>query len=389
MMLSSTMYESLVPFIRDLYRTNDAIPLHAPFFNGNEKRYLSDVIDSTFVSSVGNQVDKFEQLFASFTTGKHAIAVVNGTSALHVSLLLAGVKRDTLVLTQSLTFVATCNAIRYCGAKPAFIDVDVNTAGMCPIKLAQFIDEECEIRNDGKCWHKSSGLVISACFPMHTFGFPLAIAKINSICMKHNIPVVEDAAEAVGSYYDSRHVGSNSEFAIFSFNGNKIITCGGGGIVLSTNKQTAARIKHLTTTAKVDHSWEFVHDEVGYNYRLPNLNAALGVAQLEMLPLFLRNKIKTAKAYFEWGAENSVSFLAPSDGTDPNYWLNCMLVRDSNEKNQILELTNKHKIASRPCWTPMHLLEVNRDAVSTELQNTEELFDTIICLPSGIRGWAL
>jgi perosamine synthetase len=293
------MYEDVVEFIKTLYKTDDFIPLHEPRFVGNEKKYLNDCIDSTFVSSVGKYVDRFEDEFAKRVGSRYAIATVNGTSALHISLLLAGVTKDDEVITQPLTFIATCNAISYIGAKSIFVDVDLDTMGLSPVSLKDFLEKNCKIENK-KCINKNTNRVIKACVPMHTFGHPCRIDEIRDICKLWHVELVEDAAESLGSYYKEQHTGTFGKLGAFSFNGNKIITSGGGGVIVTDDEELAKKAKHLTTTAKVPHKWEYVHDMVGYNYRMPNLNAALLVAQLEQLDDFLQNKRDLACEYEEF-----------------------------------------------------------------------------------------
>ena len=281
------MFKDFIALVREIYKTNDFIPLHEPRFLGNEKEYLMDTIDSTFVSSVGKYVDDFEIAVANYTGAAYAVATVNGTAALHIALLVAGVKNGDEVITQSLTFVATCNAIRYCNADPVFIDVSKKTLGLSAESMSRFLEENCEIRDDGYCWNKTTGKVVRACVPMHTFGFPVELDEINNLCNRYNISLVEDAAESLGSTYKEKHTGTVGRVAAISFNGNKIITSGGGGMLLTSDKALAQKVKHITTTAKVRHKWAFEHDEVGFNYRLPNVNAALGLAQIESLPKIL------------------------------------------------------------------------------------------------------
>ncbi len=376
------MSDDLIKFIRELYGSNDFIPLHAPTFNGNEKKYLENTIDSTFVSSVGKFVEEFEKKVCVFTGSKYAIATVNGTSALHTSLMLSLVERDTEVITQSLTFAATINAIRYCQAKPVFVDVNPLTLGLSPCSLEAFLDENCEKRNDGFCWNKKSNRKISACIVMHTFGFPVELDEIKLICNRFNIELIEDAAESMGSLYKNIHVGNVGNLSILSFNGNKIITTGGGGMILTNNKTLAKRAKHITSTAKVSHSWEFNHDEIGYNYRMPNLNAALGAAQIESLPAYLENKRAIAKAYHQWGKENGVQFVIEPKNTKSNYWLNTILTTDRKQRDDILKKTNSCNVMTRPVWTPMHQLPINKDCQKFGLKNTDWLADRIINLPS-------
>lgn len=376
------MYNDFVHFVRELYQTNDFIPLHAPQFRGNEKQYLLHTIDSTFVSSVGAYVDQFEERVTEYTGAKYAIATVNGTSALHIALKLAGVEPETEVITQSLTFVATCNAIRYCQADPVFVDVDLETMGLSPDSLVAFLDEHAELRDDGYCWNKISNKKITACLPMHTFGFPVRLDEIAKICQQYRIALVEDAAESLGSYYKGKHTGILGKTAAISFNGNKIITTGGGGMVLTNDTEIAKRTKHVTTTAKVPHKWAFEHDEVGYNYRLPNLNAALGVAQMESLPDFLSEKRTIAMAYQQWGSENGVQFVQEPINTQSNYWLNTLITEDKCKRDEWLQQTNDLGVMTRPAWRPMHQLGMNKDALCTDLINTNHLYERLINVPS-------
>jgi len=378
------MYKEFVHFVRELYQTNDFIPLHAPQFRGNEKEYLLDTIDSTFVSSVGTYVDKFEERVAQFTGAKYAIATVNGTSALHIALKLAGVEPSTEVITQSLTFVATCSAIRYCQAAPVFVDVDMDTMGLSPDSLAAFLDEYAEIRDDGCCWNKISNKKITVCLPMHTFGFPVRLDEIANICQQYHIALVEDAAESLGSFYKEKHTGILGKTASISFNGNKIITTGGGGMVLTNKAELAKRAKHITTTAKVPHKWAFEHDEVGYNYRLPNLNAALGVAQMESLPSFLTEKRTIATAYQQWGSEHGVQFAPEPHNTKANYWLNTLITEDKQARDEWLKQTNELGVMTRPAWSPMHQLKINNDALCTDMSNTTDLFNRLVNVPSSV-----
>ena len=379
------MYREFVRFVRELYGSDEFIPLHAPVFKGNEKRYLNKTIDSTFVSSVGPFVDQFEQSVADFTRAKYAIATVNGTAALHVALQLAGVDRESEVITQSLAFVATCNAIRYCDAIPVFVDVDMSTLGLSPASLAKFLGETCEMRDDGNCWNKKTNRRVSACLPMHTFGLPVELDEIKQICEQHRIALVEDAAESLGSLYKDRHTGLTGKTAAISFNGNKIITTGGGGVVLTNDESLARQAKHITTTAKIPHQWDFIHDEVAYNYRLPNLNAALGVAQMECLSDYLINKRETAEAYQQWGGEQGVQFVREPVNSRSNYWLNVLITEKRQERDMLLETTNVAGVMTRPCWTPMHRLQINQDCMSTEMRNTDWIFDRLVNVPSSVR----
>jgi len=378
------MFNDFVSFVQDIYGTKEFIPIHAPKFNGNEKKYLLETIDSTFVSSVGEFVNEFEFKVAEYTGVKYAIVTVNGTAALHVSLKLSGVEQDTEVITQSLTFVATCNAIRYCGATPVFVDVDRLTLGLSPESLRTFLDENCELRNDGYCWNRSSNRRVVACLPMHTFGFPVQLDEIKQICDRYNIELVEDAAESLGSLYKGHHTGSIGKLSVLSFNGNKIITTGGGGMILTNDERLATRAKHITTTARVLHSWNFEHDEIGYNYRLPNLNAALGVAQMESLPAYVESKRNLAKQYQKWGNENGLLFIKEPNNTQANYWLNVVITQDKHQRDTMLEQTNKSKVMTRPIWTPMHKLAMNQDCQKGDLMNTEWLFERLVNVPSSV-----
>ncbi|NOX49776.1 MAG: LegC family aminotransferase [Gammaproteobacteria bacterium] len=379
------MFERFLEFVRSIYGTKEFIPLHAPVFVGNEKNYLTDTVDSTFVSSVGEYVNQFESSVVDYTDAGYAIATVNGTSALHIALLLAGVKPGNIVITQSFTFVATCNAIRYCGALPAFVDVDLTTLGLSAESLEIYLAAHCEVRDDGCCWSRVDNQVIRACVPMHTYGFPANISEIKTICDRYNITLVEDAAESLGSYSSGMHTGTIGKLAAISFNGNKIITTGGGGMILTADEGLAKKAKHITTTAKVPHSWVFDHDEIGYNYRLPNINAALGVAQMEYLPFFVENKRNLAKLYQQWGKENGLQFMTEPKGTESNYWLNAVITESQSQRDEMLEVTNANQVMTRPAWTPMHRLAMNADcSTSAELDNTEWLYERLVSVPSSV-----
>ena len=378
------MFDGFIELVREVYGTKDFIPLHEPRFLGNEKKYVMDAIDSTFVSSVGAYVDKFEGDIQEITGAKYAVATVNGTAAIHIALLLAGVTHGDEVITQSLTFIATCNAIRYCGAEPVFIDVDLETLGMSSESLQTFLDEGCEIRDDGYCWNKKTNNIIRACLPMHTFGFPVELDEINKICQRYNIILIEDAAESLGSQYKNQHTGTIGKLAALSFNGNKILTAGGGGIILTNDKKLAVQAKHITTTAKIPHKWEFVHDETAYNYRMPNLNAALALAQLEFLPMFLENKRRLAVRYQEWGLKNNLQFACEPKNTKSNYWLNTVITKNKDEQLAMLEYTNNNGVMTRPVWIPMHKLSMNTNCLSAKLDNTEWLSDRLVNVPSSV-----
>jgi aminotransferase in exopolysaccharide biosynthesis len=375
----------VVKFIQEVYNTKEFIPLHEPRFIGNEKKYLNDCIDSTFVSSVGKYVDRFEKEFAKKVGSKYAIATVNGTAALHVSLLLADVKAEDEVITQPLTFIATCNAISYIGAKPVFVDVDVDTMGLSPNSLKKFLKEKCEHVNNA-CINKTTNKIIKACIPMHTFGHACKIKEIKEICDAWNIALVEDAAESLGSYYNDKHTGTFGKLGAFSFNGNKIITSGGGGVVVTDDEQLAKRAKHLTTTAKIPHKWEYEHDEIGYNYRMPNLNAALLVAQLEKLDDFIFSKRDLALKYEEFFSSNDdIDFIKEPDDSTSNYWLQSVIVKDVENRDEFLAFTNNNGIMTRPIWKLMNELDMFKDCQTTDLSNSKYLEERVINITSSVR----
>ena len=378
------MYKNIVTFIQKTFATNEFIPLHAPLFVGNEKKYLIDCIDSTFVSSVGAYVDCFEKEFAQTVGSKYAIATVNGTAALHVSLVLMGVKRDDEVLTQPISFIATCNAISYCGAKPVFVDVDRDTLGLSPNALRAFLEENAYIK-ENQCLNKTTGKVIRACVPMHTFGHPCRIDEIKAICEAWHIALVEDAAESLGSYYQGKHTGTFGKVGAFSFNGNKIITSGGGGVIVTDDEALAKRAKHITTTAKTPHKWEFVHDEIGFNYRLPNLNAALLVAQLEQLNGFLENKRGLATMYEEFFASQNIIFIKEPKDALSNYWLNAIILEDKAQRDAFLEYTNANGVMTRPIWTLMNKLEMFKACQCADISNALYLEERVVNIPSSVR----
>lgn len=374
--------EIISKIIRERYGNADFIPLHSPYFGGNEKKYLNECIDSTFVSSVGAFVDQFEAEIRKITGSKFAIAVVNGTSALHTALILAGVKRDDEVISQSLTFVATTNAISYIGANPVFIDVDKDTLGLSPEKLADFLAQNTHQDDAGNCVNNKTGRVIRACVPMHTFGLALRIEELVKVCRNHNIKVVEDAAESLGTYVDGKHTGVFGDLAVFSFNGNKVATSGGGGAIITNDDNLGKLAKHITTTAKTPHPYEFFHDQVGYNYRMPNINAALAVAQLEQLDEIVANKRETAQFYHERFLNNGVNFVAELENTKSNYWLNTVLLDNETERDSFLHGTNQSGIMTRPIWTLMNKLPAFEMMQCDDLSNSEWLEKRIVNIPS-------
>ncbi len=379
----STQNTSIVDFIRSLYKTDSFIPLHEPRFIGNEKKYLNECIDSTFVSSVGKFVDRFEIDVAKYTGAKYAVATSNGTSALHISLIISGVEAGDEVITQPLTFVATCNAISYCNAKPIFIDVDKDTIGMSPAALEVFLKANAIVKNH-QCVNKSTGNIIKACIPMHTFGHPCRIDDIQKICKKWNIALIEDSAESLGSFYNGQHTGTFGDVGVLSFNGNKIITSGGGGCILTNKEEIAKKAKHITTTAKEPHKWDYTHDMVGYNYRMPNLNAALIVAQLEQLNTFLKNKRLLAKTYENFFNSRDLNFVSEPENSKSNYWLNSIILDDLNKRNLFLEETNSQGIMTRPIWTLMNKLSMFKEAQCGNLTNAEWLENRVVNIPSSV-----
>ncbi|RXJ69045.1 aminotransferase DegT [Halarcobacter ebronensis] len=377
--------EQIVEFIQKTFNTKEFIPLHEPRFIGNEKKYLNDCIDSTFVSSVGKYVDTFEQEFAKKVGAKYAVATVNGTAALHISLILAGVTKNDEVITQPLTFIATCNAISYIGAVPIFIDVDLNTMGMSPNSLKIFLELNCEIKNK-QCINKTTGKIIKACVPMHTFGHPCKIDELKELCDKWHIVLVEDAAESLGSYYKDKHTGTFGKLGAFSFNGNKIVTSGGGGVIVTDDGTIAKRAKHLTTTAKIPHPYEYVHDEIGFNYRMPNLNAALLVAQLEQLELFLKSKRELAKLYEGFFEKiDFVDFVKEPKETSSNYWLQAIKLENKEQRDRFLEFTNRNGVMTRPIWRLMSELDMFASCQKDDLKNSKYLQDRVVNIPSSVR----
>lgn len=370
-------------FVKDVFREEQVL-LHRPVFAGHEKEYLAECIDSNFVSSVGARVAEFEQRIAAYTGARFAIATMNGTAALHIALRMAGAAPETEILTQALTFVATCNAAAYCGTVPVFIDVDRDTLGMSPAALRAFLQEHAEMRG-GQAYNRGSGRRIVACVPMHTFGHPLRVAEIAAVCEEWGVTLIEDAAESLGSFVGERHTGNFGRMATLSFNGNKIITTGGGGMVITNDEALAKRLKHVTTTAKVPHPYEYVHDELGFNYRLPNLNAALGVAQMEQLPGFVRHKRKLAERYAEFfRGKAGVQFVREPEGCSSNYWLNAIVLPSLAERDAFLQATNAQGVMTRPIWRLMTHLPLFRDCQHDGLANAQWLEERVVNVPSSV-----
>lgn len=377
------MVEQLIRFVREQYRTDAFIPLHAPVFAGRERDYVLETVDSTFVSSVGAFVDRFEKETAAYTGSPRAVATVNGTAALHMSLMLAGVQRGELVVTQALTFVATCNAIAYCGAEPLFIDVDRDTLGLSPRALDAWLEEHAFIDDAGLCQTRFDGKIVRACVPMHTFGHPAHLDELVTVCARWNIVLVEDAAESLGSLYRGRHTGTFGKLGILSYNGNKIITTGGGGMILA-GEELGARAKYLTTTAKKPHPYEFVHDEIGYNYRLPNLNAALGCAQMEQLEHFVGAKRQLAERYAALFKDSGFQFVTEPPECRSNYWLNAVICDSAAQRDALLTETNARGVMTRPIWALMTRLPSYAHCRRGELGNADWLESVVVNLPSSV-----
>ena len=381
------MSKKSVDFIRSKFKEKDKfIPLHIPSFIGNEKKYLEDCVDSTFVSSVGAYVDMFEEKMSQFTKTKKSVAVVNGTSALQVALRLVGVKPNNEVITQALTFVATANAIAYNNAHPIFLDVDLDTMGLSPKSVEAFLEEYGELRDDG-CFNKVTGRKIAACMPMHTFGFPVKLDELIAICKKWSIPIVEDAAESIGSLYKGQSTGSFGEIGCFSFNGNKVITSGGGGVITTNNIELGERAKFLTTTAKDPHPYEYFHSESGYNFRMPNINAALACAQLESIEVFLKNKRSLANDYKAFFETEGIKFRVENPGTKANYWLMAIELNNKSDRDLFLKETNSLGVMTRPLWQLMFRLPMFENCYKDFQKNAIFLEERIVNIPSSFRKY--
>jgi len=377
-------FQETIQFIQEKFNFQDFIPLHSPVFKGNERKYVLETLDSTFVSSVGAYVDQAERMMAEISQTNKAVAVVNGTSGLQIALQMAGVQRGDEVLTQALTFVATANAIHYTGAEPVFVDVDYDTMGLSPKAVVEFLEEFGEKRENGT-YNKKTGRRIAACVPMHTFGFPVHLDELMTICTEWNIPIVEDAAESLGSYYKGKHTGSFGQLGVFSFNGNKIVTCGGGGMIVTQDENLGKLGKYLTTTAKVPHPYEYVHDQVGYNFRMPNLNAALVCAQLEQLDQFLDNKRTLANEYAQFFKGQGIKFRTELENTKVNYWLMCVELENLEERDAFLKATNEAKTMTRPIWQLMYRLPMYQHCYRDDQKNAEFLEERIVNIPSSVR----
>lgn len=378
-------YRNIIDFIKYVYGNQEFIPLAVPVFVGNEKKYLNECIDTAFVSSVGKFVDRFEEDMAKYASVRKAVVCVSGTNALHMSLMLVGVERNDEVLTQALTFIATCNALSYIGAHPVFIDVDRSTMGLSPDAMKEWLVKNAEIRN-GECFNKNTGCRIKACVPMHTFGHPVRIEEIAVLCEEYHIELVEDAAESIGSTYKGKHTGTFGKVSAISFNGNKTITTGGGGMMLFQDEELGKLAKHITTQAKVLHRWEFRHDYIGYNYRMPNINAAIGCAQLENLDRYIESKRKVAaeyEAYFKNVPD--IEFFVDSKDTISNYWLNAIILKDKKAQLEFLEQTNDNGVMTRPIWELMNRLPMFETCENDGLENTIWFADRVVNIPSSVR----
>jgi perosamine synthetase len=382
-------FEEIVKFIRDLYQQDDGfIPLHAPVFWGNEKAYLANCIDSTFVSYIGEYVTKFEDFTANYTGSNFAVALVNGTTALQVALSSCGVEQGDEVITQALTFVATANAISHNSSYPVFIDIDKDNLGMSPEKLSEWLKANSKYdKSSKKLINKETGRPISAVVPVHIFGHPCRIDEIVKIAEQYHLKVIEDSAESLGSFYKNQHTGTFGNVGILSFNGNKTITTGGGGMIITNDEELAKRVKHITTTAKIPHPYEFIHDKIAYNYRMPNVNAAIGLAQMEKIDTYLQDKKETAKSYDNFFSKRGYRLFKEPKNATSNYWLNAILLHDLSERNEFLEYTNKNGVMTRPCWRLMNKLEMFKSCSYGDLTNSEFIEQRLVNIPSGVKSW--
>lgn len=378
-------FRGLETFIRELYPNEEFVALHRPLLQGNEKKYLNQCIDSTFVSYHGEFVNKLESMVCEITGAKNAVALSSGTAALHMALVAAGVKKDDEVITQALTFVATGNSILYCNAHPVFLDSDTKTLGLCPKALKNFLSENAVLK-DGMCFNKNTDRRIKSCIPMHVFGNACEIEQIVDICKSYNIKVVEDSAEAFGSTLNGKHLGTFSDLGIYSFNGNKIVTSGGGGVIVTDDNETAQRIRHISTTAKASKDWHYRHDQMGFNYRMPNVNAAVVCAQIEKLDEFLADKAKVHEEYKKYFQSNDIEFIEAREDSKSNNWLNALIAKDLGHRDEILEYFNSHKIMMRPLWDLLPTLEFFKGYYFDGGQNAKHFFERVVCIPSSVRS---
>ena len=398
--------KDIIEYVRKLFnQPADFIPLHDPRFFGNEKKYLAECIDSNFVSSVGAFVSRFEEMCAEYTGAKYAVSAMNGTSALHIALQLAGVQAGDEVITQAFTFIATANAISYIGAEPVFLDVDRSTMGLSADAVHRWLEENVELRDVGQGdggrgtgitsnselrtsnsnttpLNKRTGKRIACCVPMHSFGHPVKLDELKAVLDEYNIPMVEDAAESIGSYYKGKHTGTMGVSGILSFNGNKVITTGGGGMILTNDEETARMAKHLTTQAKVPHAWEYRHDHIGYNYRLTNLAAAVGCAQMENIDIIIQRKRALAEKYRDFFKGSEYEFFTEPEDCKSNYWLNVLLCKDRNHRDELLSYANDQGVMTRPAWELMNTLPMFSNCQTDDLENSKWLADRIVNIPS-------
>jgi aminotransferase in exopolysaccharide biosynthesis len=382
--VTSTIFDRIIKFIKEIYPEENPVPLHRPVFEGNEKKYLVECIDSGYVSSVGPLVKRLEELVCEFTGSPYSVATTNGTAALHISLLLSNVKPGDLVITQPLTFVAATNSIRYAGADPVFIDIDPVTLGLSHESLAEYIKHQTTPGKDGFLHERSTGKRISACLPVDTFGHPVKIDNLVDLCEAHHISLIEDATEAIGSFYKNHHAGTFGRIGVLSFNGNKTITTGGGGMILTKDKNIAEQARYLTTQAKKDHPWEYIHDDIGYNYRMPNINAALGCAQMEQLPGIIIRKRAIASRYQSFFQGSDIQFIMEPPDSLSNYWLNAILLKDKIERNRFLKFSHENGVLSRPAWRLINRLKMYNKSRVTNIHNAEWIADRLVNLPSSI-----
>lgn len=378
-------FREFTDFVREVFAQKEGmIILHDPRFIGNERKYLMDAMDSNFVSSVGEYVGKFEQAICDYTGSKFAVAAVNGTSALHICLLLAGVRPEEEVITQPVSFIATCNAISYTGAKPVFVDVDKHTMGMSAEKLEDFLKENARKGADGYTYNNKTGKRFAAVVPMHTFGHPCDLEGLLEVCERYNITLVEDAAESIGSLYKGKHTGVFGKLAALSFNGNKVITTGGGGMILTQDEKLAKLAKHITTTAKVPHRWEYNHDYTAYNYRLTNLAAALGLGQIEQCDFFIEQKRKLTDKYKAFFAGKDIEFFTEPENCRSNYWLNAVILKNREERDAFLTYTNDNGVMTRPIWVLNNKLDMYKGCQCGDLSNAQWLEDRVVNIPSTV-----
>lgn len=371
-------------YIQGLYPDMSPVLLHCPQFLGNEKKYLNECIDTKFVSYVSHFVSDMETMIKKITGSRNAVALVSGTEALHMALICSGIKPNEEVITQALTFAATSSSIVNTGAIPVYIDVDKDTLGMSPMELKDFLENNATFQK-GKCVNKSSGREIKACMPMHTFGHPCRIDEIKNICEEYNLLLIEDSAESLGSYYKGQHTGTFGKVGVFSFNGNKTVTTGGGGMLITDDDVIADRVRYLSTTAKQPSKWEFIHTEAGYNLRMPGINAAVGLAQLECLDVILQNKRNTAKLYQDFFSTLNIPCIKEPENSSSNYWLNAILLNDKNERDVFLEYTNGQNIQTRPIWKLMYKLSPYEKFQCADMPNSEWLEDRVVNIPSSVR----